>query len=103
MGIITRHIQGGRDSWRNGWKVWRVGKNIGTEKNQWDWDYGCKVFAESRRKDWRVARAEALQLAIEWASERYKVDKFVRNRMGDYVDHRVNKQFPLPKRERKSK
>lgn len=41
-------------------------------------DHGCKVFVGNR--------AKSLQVALEWASERYKVKEWRRNGMGDYID-----------------
>ena len=96
VGILTRHVQGPRDSWRDGWKVYRPGYNIGDVSNRWDWDYGCRVF--SRREwsgGWRKEDAQALEAAKVWASKRYGITEWARNKSGDWVDARVNKQFPL--------
>lgn len=100
VAIMPRHWQCGRSTYRDGWKVWRPGCNIGLEKDEWDGDYGCKVFKERDQlgDNWR---AEAFASAVEWAGRRYKISHFVRNRMGDYVDSRVNEMFPLPKREKR--
>jgi len=42
----------------------------------------------------------ALAAAIEWCATRFPVTQWARNRSGDYVDIRVNQQFPIPKREK---
>jgi hypothetical protein len=97
VAVCPRHCNGGRDSWRNGWKVYQPGFNLGDETNRWDWDYGCKVFSEGMG-NWRESRELAFFQASSWTREQYGIRKFVRNRMGDFVDERVNKQFPLPKR-----
>ena len=96
VAILPRRIQGTNpDGWRNGWKVIRPGCDLGTEKSQWDRDYGCRVFHEEAGATWREQRANALQSAKDWVSVNFGVSIFVRNRMGDYVDARVNKLFPL--------
>jgi hypothetical protein len=96
-GIVTRRWRGTREMIRNGWKVYRPGYNLGTETNRWDPDYGCKLFEEDRKLHWREARKKALEEAMAWVRKRYGIKKFARNRMGDYVDERVNKKFPLRK------
>jgi hypothetical protein len=100
VAIYPRHWSCGRNTYRDGWKVGRPGKNLGTETNPYDWDYGCKVFNEREfnGETWRDRRQQAFVAAVMWASGRYKVARFVRNRMGDYVDERVNKMFPLRKK-----
>lgn len=63
------------------------------------YDYGCKTFSFSGRKN----AADQLLAAIAWANETYGPREFVRNRMGDYVEKEVNEKYPLPKRERRKK
>jgi hypothetical protein len=101
VAICPRHIQGTMQFWRDGWKVWRPKYNLGTETNPFDWDYGCKIFAEDfHATSHKLARKDAFAAAVAWAKSRYKISQFVRNRMGDYVDSLVNELFPLPKRSR---
>jgi hypothetical protein len=97
VAIRPRYLNGGRSTWRDGWKVYRPNYNIGTEKNPFDLDYGCKVFADPRGP-WKESRARSLQAAKDWTAARYKIQSFSRNRMGDYVSSDANKKFPLPKK-----
>ena len=101
VAIVPRRLNGGRDSWRDGWKIYRPKFNLGSEKNQFDWDYGYKVFSEMYHTP--ECRKEAFNAAKQWVKERYKIESFIRNTMFDYVDRRVNERFPLPKKPRKIK
>lgn len=44
------------------------------------------------------AKMRTLAEAIQWVTKKYGKREFVRNRMGDWVEKRVNDKFPLPKR-----
>lgn len=100
VAVATRHWQGTREWYRNGWKIYSPGKSVeGAPRPRYaDPDNGCRIFEEDRSKNWRQARKEALEAAMAWAGPRYSIEKWARNRMGDYVDARVNKQFPLERR-----
>jgi hypothetical protein len=100
VAVLPRKVRGGRTDWRDGWKVWRPGFNLGTETDLFSYDYGYRVFSDVDRNS-RAGRAKALAAANQWAGLRYKVEGWVRNPMGAYVDRRVNEKFPLPRRERK--
>ena len=84
---------------QSGWHVYVPGKQT-DPKAHWT-DNGQKWFSiigepGSNRSERKQA---ALLKAQTWASENYgPVEKWVRNPMRDYVDARVNKQFPLRKR-----
>lgn len=97
VGIIIRHWQGTREWYRNGWNVYRPGKLIkGSSKtNPFQPDYGKIPFEEEHGIPWREARKKALKAAMDFVRQRYGISEFARNPMGDYVDARVNKQFPL--------
>lgn len=93
VAVCPHYWQGTREHYRGGWHVWRIGKDLNPgQKNQWADDAKVKVFgATAHRED----RPKLLAEALAWAGERYKIEKWKRNRMGAYVDARVNERFPL--------
>lgn len=65
------------------------------------YDYGCKTFAlEINDLPHRERKAAALKAAMAWATERWLITEWVKNRQGDYVAKEINDNFPIPKREK---
>lgn len=54
-------------------------------------------FHDARDMGRKEGRAWALTTGKAWAEQRFGVTEWKRNRMGDYVDARVFKRFPLRK------
>lgn len=60
-------------------------------------DQGAMTFIVMGR-NWR----EYIETAKRWASKRFGITEWARNRMGDYVPAKVNRLYPLPKRNDKA-
>ena len=56
-------------------------------------DYGKKKFTVTHRGEKKTVLAEAMQ----WASEKYGVQEWAKNRAGDYVPKEIEARFPIPK------
>lgn len=111
IAICPRHLPScsrNGSTYRNGWKVYRPGYNIArvdpaTGKRErgpiTGYDDNCRVFDENSFRTlastWQEERHAAFLAAQTWASARYRVGDWVRNRHGDYADARVNKLFPI--------
>lgn len=108
IAICPRHLPScsrGGGSHRNGWKVYRPGYDLWDKSKEkpspFHPDVHCRVFEEGLRDirfNWRLERNLALMDAKQWASGRYKVTTWKRNREGDYVDAQVQKMYPIRKR-----
>ena len=95
VAVSPHYWQGTRERYRGGWHVYRPDFNLNPkQKNFWADDANVKVFGATAHRE---ERAALLEEAKAWASKRYKIKKWARNRMGAYVDSRVNEQFPLRK------
>lgn len=93
-GIRDRHIAG--------WVILRVnakGLQIVTDPEAAWYDNNYKVFANSLHKGTFFQKQSlAFDEAAKWVAEKYgEVGPWKRNRMGDFVSERINKQFPLRK------
>lgn len=87
-------------NFRNGWNVTRIVENreIKTDPNGPWYTNGRKQFGEDPRLPWREARKKALEDAIKWVEDTYgEKGPWARNRHGDYVAERINKEFPIKK------
>lgn len=63
------------------------------------YDYGRKTFALSVDGDTHKERKDAaLKLAMRWATERWLINEWVKNRDGCYVPKDINDNFPIEKR-----
>jgi hypothetical protein len=111
IAIVPRHLPScsrGGGHYTRGWKVWRPGYDLWDKSEPTPGplhpDANCRIFDEGRRDirlNWRLERSLALMDAKQWASGRYKVTAWKRNRQGDYIDARVHAGFPLPPSPRK--
>lgn len=79
------------------WTVFRVAADrrefVTDPKAHWT-DNGRKAFHCCGRED----KARAEREALAWASERFGVTEWARNRMRDWVPAEVQKAFPIPAR-----
>jgi hypothetical protein len=65
------------------------------------YDNGCKTFLLGLKGATHKERKEAaLKEAMAWATQRYLISEWAKNRQGDYVDKEINDNFPLAKRTR---
>jgi hypothetical protein len=96
---ITKAYTAGRESSSCGWAVYRVNKDgnqvITDPQSHWS-HHGKKVFF------WmRPGKMVALNEAKAWILEKYgEAGPWKRNPRLDYVPERINKAFPLPKKEK---
>ena len=115
---LDTHL-GTRSSFTTGWRVRQLSKmnqrhdsglhvssyevNLDPDApRHWSDLHVGKCFREDEfpGENWRERRKACLAYARQWASERFGVDAWKRNRSGDYVDACVNRQFPLRKDKR---
>ena len=74
--------------------------NLDPQQNRhWSESHVGKCFREDDypERDWRKRRKTCLNAAMAWASERVGVAEWNRTSFGNYIDGRVNKQFPIRK------
>ncbi len=90
---------GTRSTFVTGWRVCQYGVNLDpTVKRHWSDNHTGKCFREDALEGTlKERRAACLGQAKRWAQERFGVTEWKRNRQRDYVDARVDKQFPLRK------
>jgi hypothetical protein len=98
VAIMTAHTQG-RSSRACGWAVYRVnaqGEQVATNAKAAWYEDGRKTFY------WRVYSDKnvALESAQEWIAENCgEAGPWKRNAARDYVPERIQKQFPISKKE----
>jgi hypothetical protein len=80
--IVYRHRGGSRSMIIPAWKVAGVG--ISTDPEAHWTDYGSKTFSCSFSR-----RAEQLEEAKHWASEKYGIEEWVHDPFGGWQDKRV--------------
>ena len=99
VSVIKKHHTG-RSTGVNGVAVWHLGHQTDPEAH-WT-DNGMKVFSlfNIEGNDHRSRLAAAFKCGMDWASEKYGVKEWEKNRMGDYVPAPLNSTFPLRKRTR---
>lgn len=96
--IVTARSPG-RTPRARGWSVYRINKSgqqvVTDPKAAW-YEHGMKTF------DWfGKTKAEAMAETQAWIAEEYgEHGPWARNAMRDYVPERINKAFPLPKKEK---
>lgn len=93
------------DTWRGstggvriacGAAIWKPGVNL-APRTEWGRD-GMLVFSDSSFKgSTRERRKQAFAAAKKRAAEKFGVESWFRNSMGDHIDRRVAKQFPIRK------
>lgn len=97
VAIAPHHWESVRACPRGGWEVFRPGFNLNPKQtNPYIDDANVKVFGATARREQRPALLEEAKV---WAGKRYKITDWKRNRMGAYVDARVQARFPLEKRD----
>ena len=90
--FVTRYQTMGRNPSFAGWQVVRVGFDINQrpkEKRAW-YENGTEKF--STYGDGPDRGKASLARAKAWAGERYRITKWHRNAVGDYVD--ADKNYP---------
>jgi hypothetical protein len=92
---------GTRSHYTVGWRVLQQGVELDPAAlpRHWSVNHAGKCFRESdcEGSTTMQRRSACLEIAKTWASEKFGVTEWKRNAFRDYVDARVDKQFPLSK------